>query len=80
MLKKEELIKLLEEAVKTEESAIPLYTKHISSTLFLSDLPLEKRKRIHEILQILNEQSSGHAITFRQMINNIERDVRDVYE
>lgn len=79
MIKKQELIKLLEESLKTEEGAIPLYTKHVSSTLFLSDLQPEKQKRISEILHELNEQSSGHAALFKQIIETIQESDKDVY-
>ena len=79
MLSKQELINMLEESLKTEESAIPLYTKHISSTIFLSDIPKDKKVRMYDILQTLNMQSSGHAIAFKQMINDIEGDDRNVY-
>jgi rubrerythrin len=79
MLSKQELISLLEESLKTEESAIPLYTKHVSSTLFLSDISKDKKVRIYDILEELNTQSSGHAVTFKQMINDIQGDDRNVY-
>jgi hypothetical protein len=76
MLSKQELIGLLEESLK---GAIPLYTKHVSSTLFLSKMPKEKKLRINDILQELHTQSSGHAITYKQMINDIQGDNRNVY-
>lgn len=79
MLKKHELITLLEESLKTEESAIPLYTKHVRSTLFLSDLPVKNKNRIDEILKELNTQSLGHAIMFQQIIDTVKGDDRDVY-
>jgi len=79
MLSKQELINMLEESLKTEESAIPLYTKHISSTIFLSNIPNDKKVRMYGILQTLNIQSSGHAITFKQMINDIQKGDRNVY-
>ena len=79
MITKEKLVNELKEALKTEESAIPLYTKHVSSTLFLADMEDEDLSRIKEILDILNSDSSKHARVFKGLINKIEGDTKDVY-
>ena len=79
MITKEQLLNELNEALKTEESAIPLYTKHVSSTLFLADMEKEKVSRIKEILGILNSDSQKHAEMFKSLINRIEGDAKDVY-
>lgn len=79
MLTKEKLLVELNEALKTEESAIPLYTKHVSSTLFLADMEDEDISRIKEILDILNYDSRKHARIFKSLINKIEGDTKDVY-
>ncbi len=79
MLTKENLVNELKEALKTEDSAIPLYTKHISSTLFLADMEEETISRIKEILGILNSDSSKHARMFKSLINKIEGETKDVY-
>lgn len=79
MLKKEELLELLKDALKTEDSAIPLYTKHITSTLFLSGMDKQKTKRMREILAIFNVESTKHATMFKNLIKRIEEDSKDVY-
>ncbi len=79
MITKEKLVNELKEALKTEESAIPLYTKHISSTLFLADMEEQKVSRIKEILDILNSDSREHAKKFKDLINKIEGETKDVY-
>jgi len=79
MITKEKLVNELNEALKTEESAIPLYTKHVSSTLFLADMEKEKVFRIKEILDVLNSDSRKHAETFNGLINKIEGGDKDVY-
>lgn len=79
MITKEKLVNELNEALKTEESAIPLYTKHVSSTLFLADMEKEKISRIKEILDVLNSDSSKHARMFKSLINRIEGEPKDVY-
>ena len=79
MITKEKLVSELNEALKTEESAIPLYTKHVSSTLFLADMEEKKVSRIKEILDVLNSDSSKHAEMFKNLINKIEGETKDVY-
>ncbi|MBN1787662.1 MAG: hypothetical protein JW806_04640 [Sedimentisphaerales bacterium] len=76
---KEKLINLLEEAAKTEESALPLYTRHLSSTLFLSDFDTNEQQRISQILQILENESKGHQRTLLSLIDKIKEDNKDVY-
>jgi len=39
---KEKLLNLLDESLKAEEIALPLYTRHLSSTLFLSDFDTDE--------------------------------------
>lgn len=79
MITKEALVGLLEEAYKTEESAIPLYTKHIGSTLFLSGLEEEKQQRIRQILNRLECESENHSRKFQYLINQVKKRAKDVY-
>ena len=79
MITKESLINRLNEALKTEESAIPLYTKHISSTLFLAEIEKERVAKIKEILDVLNAETRKHARMFKLLINRIGRETKDVY-
>jgi rubrerythrin len=79
MLTKENLINELKEALKTEESAIPLYTKHVSNTLFLADMEEEEVSKIKEILATLNSDSRKHARIYKSLINRVEGGAKDVY-
>lgn len=79
MITKEKLVNGLKEALKTEESAIPLYTKHVSNTLFLADMEEEEISNIKEILATLNSDSRKHALMFKDLIHRIERGTQDVY-
>lgn len=76
---KQELLKLLKETLNTEESAMPLYTRHIDSTLFLSGFDSGEQKHISRILNTLNAESTDHGIALRQLINKIESEDKDVY-
>ena len=79
MITKQNLIDKLNEGLKTEESAIPLYTKHIASTLFLADIEEERVARIKEILDVLNSETQKHARMLKALINRIGTEAKDVY-
>ena len=76
---KQELLKSLQHALKTEESAMPLYTRHISSTLFLSGFDSDSQKRMSEILQRLNAESTRHGMILQKLINKIQMEDKDAY-
>jgi len=79
MITKEELLSLMETASKAEGTTMPLYTKHINSTLFLSRFDEEEKERIQKILLRLNSESTDHAKIFKQLINQIKNGSADVY-
>lgn len=76
---KNELLEALQEALKTEESAMPLYTKHIDSTLFLSGFDLAEQEQIGRILHTLNVESTHHGMALQLLINKIKSEDKDVY-
>lgn len=78
-LTKEQLLNSLQEALKTEESTIPLYVRHINSALFLSGFEDETQKRIKQILDKLHRESTAHSKIYKKMIGRIEGDERNVY-
>jgi rubrerythrin len=79
MITKEKLIDQLEECLNTEESAIPLYAKHINSTLFLSGFTDDSCSRIKEILSELASDSDHHTSMFEQLIEHVKSGGKDVY-
>jgi len=79
MITKEKLVDELEEALNTEESAVPLYAKHISSTLFLSGFTDKSCSRIKEILSELASDSDRHTHMFEQLIEHVKSGGKDVY-
>lgn len=76
---KQELLNALEEGLRTEESALPIYTKHIDSTLFLSGFTPEQQDRIRQILNRLSTESTGHARIYQNLIEKITSENKDVY-
>ena len=78
-MRKQELLDALNECFRTEESAIPLYTKHINSTLFLSDFSGQDKKEIIDVLKILLDESSMHAKVFKGLMAKVKESDQDVY-
>jgi len=78
-MKKEELLALLKRCLNEEERAIPLYTKHLSETLFLSGFKPEAQIRIKELLLLLKKESESHEKIFNNLIQDVKRASQDVY-
>lgn len=76
---KEELIDRLKKLCDEEEHAIPLYSKHIESTLFLSGFGPEVKKEIEDMLLTLSLESEVHARMFDAMVKRVKESGRDVY-
>jgi rubrerythrin len=71
-MEKKETLRLLEECLKIEEEVIPLYSRHIESTLFLSGLAQEKQLKAKEILDKLKADSERHKVIFQTLIKKIK--------
>ncbi len=67
----EKNIVFLEECLKVEESAIPLYTRYIGDTLFLSGFTKEKQDRLQRALKKLREDSERHRDMLYAEINKL---------
>lgn len=78
-MKKEELLSRLKKLRNTEELAIPIYTQHLNSTLFLSGLKPDVQEKIKETLLVLARESEGHARMFRDMIEKVQESDQDAY-
>jgi rubrerythrin len=76
---KSELIAQLKDLHNEEELAIPIYTKHLESTFFLSHIEPGTRKEIEEMLLTLAMESEVHARIFEAMIKKIQESERNVY-
>ena len=79
MINKEDLLKSLKASLNTEERAIPLYTKHINRTLFLSGFDKDLQSKIKDTLLTLKAESQRHEQIFRSLVDKVERSQRDVY-
>lgn len=76
---KEELARNLQLCIKTEESAIPIYTKHISDTFFLSIFSEQEKEAAVNILTMLSRESEGHATLFKALYSRVQGSGKDVY-
>jgi len=68
---KEKVIKLLKEALLGEEKVIPIYNKHLSSSVSWVGLEQKKADRVKEILNQLVVDSTRH----RGMVEKILEDL-----
>lgn len=79
MIRKEELLKLLKESEVLEEKSMPVYTKHLNSTIFLSAFSKEEQEKLKKALLILKKESEGHKEIYEDLINKIRESAKDVY-
>lgn len=76
---KEELLQSLAEGVKIEETAIPIYSRNIESTLFLSGFDREKVAAIQKALTELKSDSERHRLMFLSLIKKVRESEQNVY-
>ncbi len=79
MATRQELIDLLERAALLEESVIPIYSKHVENSLFLSGFNEGARQRIATILKKLALDSSRHKQTMDGLLKKVKEADVHVY-
>lgn len=79
MIKKEKLLKKLESLVILEKSKNPLLNRHISSSLFFSELKPQERKAILDKFQEISITQSRHLKILDQIKDEISKGKKDVY-
>jgi rubrerythrin len=79
MINRDNLIASLKKSLDAEERAVPIYSKHLNSTLFFSGLDKDFQERIKGLLSILAKESIRHEQVLRTLIKKIERSSKDVY-
>ena len=60
-MEKNNLLKKIDEAISTEDMAMPIYVKHLKSGIFWSGLNKEKKDLIKKNLEILEIETLQHA-------------------
>lgn len=70
-MKKEDLIKKIDEAISTEEKAIPIYVKHLESLTDLSELEPEQKKKLKEMLEKMRNETREH----KNFLENLKEEI-----
>ena len=78
-MKKQELLEAMKEAIKTEESAITLYLKHMDAFCNRFDIDEKYIKKVKEYIEILNEGNRKHKKMCEDTYNKILKDKRNDY-
>ena len=72
---KDEIIEKINQAILTEDEGIPIYSKHIESTLFWSGLNDEFKQKIQDTLNIIKRESQNHKI----LLTHIKKIINERY-
>lgn len=68
-----EKIDALRECLRTEEAAIPVYSKHVSDALFLSGIKQEGQAKVRDILEKLKNDSLRHRAILEAILTQLEK-------
>ncbi len=79
MIKKEELLKVLNEAVMTEERIVPIYDKHLRSAIFWTGIDNDKAETVRRCLQIMIDDSKKHFEITKSLLERIKKEKRDAF-
>jgi len=79
MIKRDKLLKQVEELVKLEQSLIPLLNKHLSAAMFFSNFKKDDRENIVEYFQKLVVAKTKYIEILNGVKAEIVRRQRDVY-
>lgn len=74
MIEKQELLKTLQKALATEEKAIPIYMKHLSSAIFWTGIDADRIKKARKLLSRLAEETTYHKKVVGELIEKIEKE------
>jgi tryptophanyl-tRNA synthetase len=78
-IKKDVLIKKIEGFIEEEDKIVVDLGKNIQTAIEFTDCKEESKKRIIEILQTLQKESTEHAKIQEDMIEKIKGEDKDVY-
>jgi rubrerythrin len=76
---REELIRHIREGIKTEESAIAIYSRHLGAIASRSGLPEPKLAQIKRTLDILIRANEEHKNLLNTLLKRIQGESIDVY-
>jgi hypothetical protein len=73
-MNQETLLKKLEEAIYTEETAVPIYAKHLEAILEFAELSNEQQAQIKAYFEILLKDTKKHQKLFKYIRNQIKKE------
>ena len=76
-MKKNELIGHIQEGIRTEESAVAIYYKHLRAVVTRSGIDVDARNRIRAVLDKLKAESAGHRKQLEAIMAELEKDPAD---
>ena len=79
MIKKAELLDILNQALLAEEKSVPLYTKHLSQAVFWTGWDKELIEKIRGSFEHLAEASTRHKDIVQNLMERIRKDSRDAF-
>lgn len=79
MITKEELLQYLQENLKLEEEAVPIYTQYLLSTSFFAPFSNHEGTQIKQILTRLKEDSEHHQKTHKDIMTKIKESSKNVF-
>jgi|GEM_PF-1345173 len=79
MATQKELMNALTECIKTEETAIALYTQYDGNDEFLAEVDEKKKKRIRDVLKALKTGSDSHKSFFENVLLTIRTSFRNIF-
>ena len=74
-----EFIAFLEESIRIEEFVIPIYARHIESTLFFAGFAQDKGEKVRGILRELGVDSERHRRALEDLLATVRQADKDVY-
>lgn len=76
---REELIKHIQEGMKTEESAVTIYSRHLSAIVSRSGLPESDIAELKRVLGTLIQENQRHKRILIALLKQVQGEAIDVY-
>ena len=70
----DKIIDILDKALLGEEKAVPIYNRHLSSSVFWTGIAKEKSERIKKILKQLADDSVRHKAMVEGLISKLKEE------
>ncbi len=76
---REELIRHIQEGIKTEESAVTIYSRHLSAIVSRSGLPDSDIAELKRRLGTLIQETQRHKRILSALLRQVQGEAIDVY-